>query len=88
MIIHYRCEGPCPEVMASLQRFVADYPTQVIAVPEPRLPSPFALTAWERLATLDYWDEAFIRGFVDVYRGRDHHPPTESTTGTPAARGR
>lgn len=85
VIVHYRCSEPCPEVMAGLQGLVADYPTQVIVVPEPRMSATFALTAWERLATLDHWDEALIRGFVDAYRGRDHHPPTEPITGTRAA---
>lgn len=88
VIIHYRCDEPCPEVMSGLRGLVADYPTQVIAVPEPRLSSAFALTAWERLATLDHWDETLIRGFVDAYRGLDHHPRTEPITGTPAGQGR
>ncbi|MFZ5875843.1 MAG: DUF3105 domain-containing protein [Nitrospirota bacterium] len=75
VIIHYRCDQPCPDTVAALERIVAAYPTQVIAAPEPRLASAFAVTAWERLIQLDRFNEVEIRQFIDAYRGRDHHPP-------------
>jgi hypothetical protein len=75
VIIHYRCDQPCPETVAALERVVSAYPTQVIATPEPRLESAFAVTAWERLVRLDRFDETVMRQFIDAYRGRDHHPP-------------
>ena len=74
VIIHYRCDQPCPDTVAALERIVSAYPTQVIAAPEPRLESAFAVTAWERLVRLDRFDEAAIRQFIEAYRGRDHHP--------------
>jgi hypothetical protein len=83
VIIHYRCGDPCPDVVSAVERLVADYPTQVIVAPEPRLSSKFALTAWERLATLDQWDEGIVRRFIDAYRGRDHHPPSAPTVPAP-----
>lgn len=85
VIIHYRCDGPCPDTVSALEQLVGSYPTQVIAVPEPRLSSKFALTAWERLATLDEFDESLMRRFIDAYRGLDHHPPAERPQ-HPAAR--
>jgi hypothetical protein len=85
VIIHYRCDRPCPEAVAALDRLVGEYPTQVLAVPEPRLPSKFALTAWERLAYLDELDEALIREFIEAYRGLDHHPPSEPIKGRSAS---
>ncbi|MFZ5863540.1 MAG: DUF3105 domain-containing protein [Nitrospirota bacterium] len=86
VIIHYRCDRPCPETVAALERIVAAYPTQVIAAPEPKLSSALAVTAWERLLTLDQVDEAALRGFIDAYRGRDHHPlPLPGTSTSPAA---
>jgi len=77
VIIHYRCDEPCPDVVSGLDQLVASYPRQVIAAPEPRLSSKFALTAWGRLETLDYLDEPLMRRFIDTYRGLDHHPSPE-----------
>jgi hypothetical protein len=74
VIIHFRCDRPCPDTVAALERLIAEYPTQVIAAPEPRLSTALALTAWERLASLDRFDDASIRRFIETYRGRDHHP--------------
>ena len=77
VIIHYRCDNPCPDVVAALEQLVASYPGQVIATPEPHLSSKFALTAWARLATADEFDENVMRRFIEAYRGLDHHPPQE-----------
>jgi hypothetical protein len=77
VIIHYRCDQPCPETVAALERIVAEYSAQVILTPEPRLPTGLALTAWERLATMDTLDEGLIRRFIEAYRGFDHHPAVE-----------
>lgn len=85
VIIHYRCDSPCPETVATLERLVAEYPSQVIAAPEPKLSSKFALTAWGRLALLEELDEPLIRRFIDAYRGLDHHPPSEAAA-EPAGR--
>lgn len=81
VMIHYRCDESCPDVVSALERLVAEYPTQVIAAPEPRLSSKFVLTAWERLATLEHLDEALIRRFISAYRGLDHHPPPAPAAG-------
>jgi hypothetical protein len=80
VIIHYRCDIPCPDTVTTLERLVAEYPTQVIAVPEPKLSSKFALTAWGRLAALEDLDEPLMHQFIDAYRGLDHHPPSEPST--------
>lgn len=74
VILHYRCDRPCPETVAALERFVAAFPTQVIVTPERRLSSAFALTAWGRLMTAEVLDEAAFRRFIETYRGLDHHP--------------
>ncbi|MEO5657762.1 MAG: DUF3105 domain-containing protein [Nitrospiria bacterium] len=79
VIIHYRCDRPCPEPPEALARLVTEYPTQVIVAPEPRLSTAFALTAWGRLAVFDALDEEQFRRFIDAYRGLDHHPPKSST---------
>jgi hypothetical protein len=77
VIIHYRCDRPCPDTVAGLERFVAEYPTQVLVIPEPRLPTPFALTAWGRIATMETLDDGLVRRFIEAYRGQDHHPRSE-----------
>jgi hypothetical protein len=88
VIIHYRCDEPCPDTVAALERLVAAYPTQVIAAPEPRLESAFAVTAWERLLRLDQFDETVVRRFIDAYRGRDHHPLPPPTATPPNRTGK
>jgi hypothetical protein len=77
VIIHYRCDRPCPETVAALERLVGDYPTQVLVTPEPRISTAFVLTAWGRITTMDAWDEGVVRRFIDAYRGQDHHPKSE-----------
>jgi len=77
VIIHYRCVPPCPETVAALEAIVVGYPTQVILTPEPHLSSLIAITAWERIDTMDAVDDMRIRRFIDAYRGLDHHPKTE-----------
>ena len=77
IIIHYRCDRPCPETMTVLEHLLTEYPTQVLVTPEPSLSSAFALTAWGRIATIESWDEGVVRRFIEAYRGQDHHPPSE-----------
>ena len=77
VIIHYRCDRPCPDAVATLERIVGEYPTQVILTPERRLETAIALTAWGRLETMATPDEPLIRRFIEAYRGIDHHPPRE-----------
>lgn len=83
VIIHYRCGQPCPDMVSALESIVAGYPSQVILTPEPRVSSLIAVTAWERIDTMDTVDESRIRHFIDAYRGLDHHPRTEGQTTSP-----
>lgn len=83
VIIHYRCDRPCPDAVAALERIVGKYPTQVILTPERRLETAIALTAWGRLETMEAPDEPSIRRFIEAYRGIDYHPPREGATPSP-----
>jgi len=83
VIIHYRCDQPCPDAVATLERIVGEYQTQVILTPERRLDTAIALTAWGRVERMEAPDEALIRRFIETYRGIDHHP-RESKTPSPA----
>ena len=84
VIIHYRCDRPCPDAVATLERLVGEHPTQVILTPERRLETAIALTAWGRIETMEAPDEALIRRFIEAYRGIDHHPPREGATPSPS----
>ncbi len=77
VIIHYRCDRPCPETVTVLERLVGEYPTQVLVTPEPRMATAFALTAWGRIVTMEAWDDGLTRRFIEAYRGQDHHPKPE-----------
>jgi hypothetical protein len=84
VIIHYRCDRPCPDMVATLERLVGEYPTQVILTPERRLETAIALTAWGRIETMEVPDEPSIRRFIEAYRGIDHHPPREGAMPSPS----
>lgn len=84
VIIHYRCDRPCPDMVATLERLVGEYQTQVILAPERRLETAIALTAWGRIETMEVPDEPSIRRFIEAYRGIDHHPPREGATPSPS----
>lgn len=79
VIIHYRCDRPCPETESTLRAIVTSYPSHVILTPERRLTTAIALTAWGRIETLDRVDEVVIRRFIDAYRGLDHHPVSNAS---------
>ena len=56
----------------ALQQVVRGYPRHVIA-PREDMPSPYALTAWQRLQRFDEIDVEGMRAFLDAYHGIDHH---------------
>ena len=77
VVVQYRCDGPCPDLVAKLAEIVKRYDTQVILAPYPGMRTRIALTAWTRLDALDGLDEARIVRFIRAYRGIDHHKGLE-----------
>jgi hypothetical protein len=71
VLVQYNCE--CPELVEQLKSIVVRYPKQVILAPYPGMQHRIALTAWTRIETLDEFDAARIRRFIEAYRGIDHH---------------
>lgn len=71
--VQYRCDTPCPELVAKLTEIVRRYETQVLLAPYPGMRTRIALTAWTRLDAFDELDEARIARFIRAYRGIDHH---------------
>ncbi len=71
VLVQYNCE--CPELVDKLKAIVRKYDKQVILAPYPKMTHKIALTAWTRIETLEEFDEARIRRFIEAYRGIDHH---------------
>jgi|GEM_PF-1590159 len=75
VVMGYRC-ADCPEVPAALAKLAAGFPLVVVA-PNPRLPAPIVLSAWQhtlRVQALDAEGQWAIRGFLARHHGVDHHP--------------
>ena len=47
----------------------------MVVAPYPLMQSRIVLTAWERIETLNEFDDHRIGAFIDAYAGKDHHPP-------------
>lgn len=73
VLVQYNCSD-CPELVGNLERVVRGYPKFVILAPYPAMKHRIALTAWGKIDTLDAFDEARITGFINAFRGIDHHP--------------
>lgn len=71
VLVQYNCE--CPDLVEKLTTIVQKYDKQVILAPYPTMKHRIALTAWTRIETLDAFDEARVRRFIEAYRGIDHH---------------
>jgi hypothetical protein len=71
--VQYNCPDGCPELVAQLEAIVIQYPDRVFMAPYPDMEPPIALTAWNRIDSLDEFDETRIEAFIRAYRGIDHH---------------
>ena len=89
VVVAYRCEASCPELVAELEAVIAAVPddprcsghgvrNRMILVPDPDLETPIAAVAWERLYTATCFDAASLSAFIeDAYgHGREDlcHP--------------
>lgn len=79
VVLLYRCGGPCPELIASLQDFYRTLPPslngpnrapRLLAIPYPDLPAPLAMVAWGESFLLDRFDDAVIRDFYERHVDR------------------
>lgn len=80
VIIQYRCNKPCEEMVRKLQLIASQY-QRIVVAPYPDLDSLIAMTAWNRIDKLKEFDEKRITRFINAYIGIDHHPKSE--TGKP-----
>lgn len=89
VVIYYQCEEGCPELVDQLTESVAPFIEAgrhvVLAPNDPAwtgggtqplhqdMGAKIALTAWERVLTLDEYDADVIKDFIVSYEGIDHH---------------
>ena len=73
VIVQYNCPDGCDDLVAKLAGIIERYDEQVILAPYPDMDARIALTAWNRLDTLDAFDEKRIVAFIKAFRGIDHH---------------
>ena len=72
-MVQYSCPDGCNDLVTQLTNLVERYDHDVILAPYPDMEFRIALTAWNRLESLEEFDEARIIKFIKEYRGLDHH---------------
>ena len=73
VLVQYNCRD-CPDLVKKLESVVRRYPKFVVLAPYPSMKHRIALTAWGKIDTLETFDEARVTGFIDAFKGIDHHP--------------
>ena len=77
VVIQYRCDEPCPELVEQLtaagQPYLSSPHPYVVLAPYPEMENRIALTAWGRIDRFEEFDEERIRRFIEVYRCTDWH---------------
>ncbi len=89
VIIYYQCSEGCPDIVKGLNEIVEPYikagrkvilapndPTWTIGSSQPlhkEMGKRIAVSAWQRLLTMDEVDSQQIRTFIERYEGVDHH---------------
>lgn len=81
VVIAYRCEDECPEIMAALEAVVDAFPDdprceghgaskRLILVPDPTLEHAIVAVAWERMYLATCLDVPSLEAFVDASYGQ------------------
>jgi len=86
VVLGHRCTD-CPEVVAALRELAQGYP-MVIVEPNPDLPAPIVLSAWQHALEVQRLDDTArqaIRDFLARHHGVDHHPAGPHLHGPPPA---
>ena len=60
--------------VAALQEVVAGRYSRFVIAPREGMPTPYAMTAWQRLERFDAVDAVAMQAFLAAYHGLDHHP--------------
>ncbi len=59
--------------VAALEEVVAGRYSRFVIAPREGMPTPYAMTAWQRLARFDAIDTVAMQAFLAAYHGVDHH---------------
>ncbi len=73
VLLQYNCPEGCADLIQKLTDLSNEYAPLLVA-PYPYLTGKIALTAWERIDTLDEFDEKRIKAFIGAYIGKPHFP--------------
>lgn len=77
VFLQYACPQECPDLVRQLEA-LAEQHGEVIVAPYPLMESKIALTAWQRIDTLQEFDEKRISAFIEAYAGKRHpHNPQD-----------
>jgi len=60
--------------VAALEEVVAGRYSRFVIAPRADMPTPYAMTAWQRLERFEAIDAVAMQAFLAAYHGRDHHP--------------
>ena len=71
--LQYNCPDGCPDIVAELKKIAAGFDKFMLVAPYPLMDAKIALTAWEKLETLDHVDAARITEFIKSNIGINHH---------------
>jgi hypothetical protein len=79
-VITYRCEDPCPELVAALEDVFTNAadpycatqspPTaRLVLTPDPNLSTPIAVSTWRAIYTATCLDPPSLKDFIDRFLG-------------------
>lgn len=108
IVMSYACGAPCPDVTAAFEQAASDFGpdplcitssgdgtrSRIVIQPDPKLPAPIALSAWEATYVATCIDPpsllAFIKAHYDHATERlcaDGRDPSDPSTGVPSCPG-
>ena len=73
VLLQYNCPEACPDLVQKLTELSRQY-APVLVAPYPNMTGKLALTAWERMDTLQEFDEQRVKTFIEAYLGKPHFP--------------
>ena len=70
IVINYRCEEDCAELVGQLETLIPSSHAQFILAPYPNMDTRIAITSWRHILQMDEFDADQINEFIDAYLDR------------------
>ena len=70
IVINYRCEEDCAELVGQLETLIPSSHAQFILAPYPNMDTRIAITSWRHILQMDEFDADLINEFIDAYLDR------------------